>query len=374
MREYEQELRKLGVELKDYFTGLIDFPCWMDGREVYLCWQLGEPEVAHWHELDAGFAGRQKLAPDGAARLSSPDASAKNDAVMTDAGRLTCCCSWSSASFFLFIHLRDRQARSARPSPDAEKLTIYECGEPTIGSAWIQFDLRYLRGRPAVRHLRRGSGVLLPVGGGLRQGQRRWRDRTPTTAQADRGAAADAASEQCLAADAAMPKLRPARSRRRRPSMATARRPSSWPGSPSATSWSSSACCWSASPTCGSAATSTGCAAPPAEQPRRPPPDRPPSDASSVGVGTDRMRLQSSDLANLRGDTIMGWLEGRFEESVITTTLEQAHQLGPRIEHVADDVRPGLLRHRDDGDRRARATTSTASAPAPSGPRRGRPT
>lgn len=61
MEELEQELRDLGVELKDYFRGLIDFPCWMDDHEVYLCWLLGEPEVAHWHEIDAGFAGRQKL-------------------------------------------------------------------------------------------------------------------------------------------------------------------------------------------------------------------------------------------------------------------------------------------------------------------------
>jgi hypothetical protein len=61
MLEYERELQNLGVELKDYYTGLIDFPCRMNGREVYLCWRLGEPEVAHWHELDAGFAGRQKL-------------------------------------------------------------------------------------------------------------------------------------------------------------------------------------------------------------------------------------------------------------------------------------------------------------------------
>ena len=45
MRDYERELQQLGIELKDYFTGLIDFPCWMDGREVYLCWRLGEPEV-----------------------------------------------------------------------------------------------------------------------------------------------------------------------------------------------------------------------------------------------------------------------------------------------------------------------------------------
>jgi hypothetical protein len=64
MREYETELKTLGVELKDYFTGLVDFPCRMDGREVYLCWRLGEPEVAHWHELDTGFAGRQRLMHD----------------------------------------------------------------------------------------------------------------------------------------------------------------------------------------------------------------------------------------------------------------------------------------------------------------------
>jgi hypothetical protein len=61
MKDYEKELQSLNVELKDYFTGLIDFPCWMDDREVYLCWRLGEPEVSHWHELDAGFQGRRKL-------------------------------------------------------------------------------------------------------------------------------------------------------------------------------------------------------------------------------------------------------------------------------------------------------------------------
>lgn len=61
MRELEQELAELGVVLKDFVTGLIDFPCRMDGRDVYLCWRLGEPDVAYWHELDAGFAGRQKL-------------------------------------------------------------------------------------------------------------------------------------------------------------------------------------------------------------------------------------------------------------------------------------------------------------------------
>jgi len=61
MQGYERELAQLGVELKDRLTGLIDFPSWMNGREVYLCWRQGDPEVAHWHELEAGFAGRQKL-------------------------------------------------------------------------------------------------------------------------------------------------------------------------------------------------------------------------------------------------------------------------------------------------------------------------
>ncbi len=64
MEEYVRELAQLGVELKDYFTGLVDFPSLMNGRPVYLCWRLGEPDVAHWHELEAGFAGRQKLTPD----------------------------------------------------------------------------------------------------------------------------------------------------------------------------------------------------------------------------------------------------------------------------------------------------------------------
>ena len=61
LQEYIDELEELGVELKDISRGLIDFRSMMDGREVYLCWLLGEEEVGHWHELDAGFAGRQSL-------------------------------------------------------------------------------------------------------------------------------------------------------------------------------------------------------------------------------------------------------------------------------------------------------------------------
>jgi hypothetical protein len=62
LEEYVDELQELGVEAKGALEGLIDFPSMMDGRVVYLCWKLGEAEVMHWHELDAGFLGRQPLA------------------------------------------------------------------------------------------------------------------------------------------------------------------------------------------------------------------------------------------------------------------------------------------------------------------------
>ena len=64
LEEYILELQALGVELKDPAMGLVDFPGLMDGREVCLCWKLGEPEVAFWHEIDAGFQGRQSLLAD----------------------------------------------------------------------------------------------------------------------------------------------------------------------------------------------------------------------------------------------------------------------------------------------------------------------
>lgn len=61
LQELIDELTELGVELKDFFTGLIDFPCWTNGREVCLCWKLDEPAIGHWHEVWAGFAGRRKI-------------------------------------------------------------------------------------------------------------------------------------------------------------------------------------------------------------------------------------------------------------------------------------------------------------------------
>jgi hypothetical protein len=60
---FVRELTDLGVEMKGFDVGLVDFPGEMGGRPVYLCWRLGEPAVAHWHERDAGFAGRRPLAP-----------------------------------------------------------------------------------------------------------------------------------------------------------------------------------------------------------------------------------------------------------------------------------------------------------------------
>jgi hypothetical protein len=70
LRTYIDELKRLGVEFKGP-DGLCDFYSMMDGREVFLCWRLGEPEVMYWHDLDAGFAGRRPLAA--RARTSSRD-------------------------------------------------------------------------------------------------------------------------------------------------------------------------------------------------------------------------------------------------------------------------------------------------------------
>jgi hypothetical protein len=59
---YLAEIRALGVEMKGFDSGLVDFPSEIDGRPVLLCWQLGEDSVRYWHEEDAGFAGRRPLA------------------------------------------------------------------------------------------------------------------------------------------------------------------------------------------------------------------------------------------------------------------------------------------------------------------------
>lgn len=61
LRQGVEQLAEWSIELKDLRLGLVDFPALREGRTVYLCWQLGEPEVAFWHETTTGFAGRQPI-------------------------------------------------------------------------------------------------------------------------------------------------------------------------------------------------------------------------------------------------------------------------------------------------------------------------
>lgn len=62
LAERTGELEALGVQLKDYERGLLDFPSMREGRVVLLCWQLGEGDrIAWWHDLETGFAGRQPI-------------------------------------------------------------------------------------------------------------------------------------------------------------------------------------------------------------------------------------------------------------------------------------------------------------------------
>jgi hypothetical protein len=56
-----ERIRELGVFLKDLDMGLLDFPHERDGRVVFLCWHPPEERVRHWHEIEAGYAGRQPL-------------------------------------------------------------------------------------------------------------------------------------------------------------------------------------------------------------------------------------------------------------------------------------------------------------------------
>jgi hypothetical protein len=61
LEDYVDELREVGCELKDYAMGLVDFLGRHQGRDVCLCWKLGEERIGYWHELNAGFAGRQPI-------------------------------------------------------------------------------------------------------------------------------------------------------------------------------------------------------------------------------------------------------------------------------------------------------------------------
>lgn len=59
--ELFQRLQEWEIELRDVSTGLVDFPAVVEGEEAFLCWRLGEPEVAYWHNQEDGFAGRRPL-------------------------------------------------------------------------------------------------------------------------------------------------------------------------------------------------------------------------------------------------------------------------------------------------------------------------
>ena len=61
LNQLTNHLTSKGCVIKGLSQGLIDFPAMKDGREVFLCWKNPEKSITHWHDLDAGFSGRQKL-------------------------------------------------------------------------------------------------------------------------------------------------------------------------------------------------------------------------------------------------------------------------------------------------------------------------
>jgi hypothetical protein len=64
LREMINEVQEFGCVIKDLDIGLLDFPTLFRGREVYLCWKLGEPSISFWHGVDEGFAGRKEIDQD----------------------------------------------------------------------------------------------------------------------------------------------------------------------------------------------------------------------------------------------------------------------------------------------------------------------
>ncbi len=61
VRRLLETIEQSGIVLRDIDRGLVDFPAVLDETEVLLCWELGEDEVAFWHDLDAGYGGREPL-------------------------------------------------------------------------------------------------------------------------------------------------------------------------------------------------------------------------------------------------------------------------------------------------------------------------
>jgi hypothetical protein len=61
LRQALQEFERRQIQIKDVDRGLIDFPAIMGGKEVFLCWEQDEEDIEFWHDLDAGYAGRERL-------------------------------------------------------------------------------------------------------------------------------------------------------------------------------------------------------------------------------------------------------------------------------------------------------------------------
>ncbi len=61
VRKLLEQLQVAGIVLRDVDRGLVDFPSLRDGREIYLCWELGEDQIEHWHDLQSGYPDRQPL-------------------------------------------------------------------------------------------------------------------------------------------------------------------------------------------------------------------------------------------------------------------------------------------------------------------------
>jgi hypothetical protein len=61
VRRLLETIEQSGIVLRDIDRGLVDFPAMLDGREIYLCWELGEDDVGYWHELETGYGGREPL-------------------------------------------------------------------------------------------------------------------------------------------------------------------------------------------------------------------------------------------------------------------------------------------------------------------------
>lgn len=64
LQDLINEVQEYGCVVKDLDIGLLDFPTTFHGREVYLCWKLGEPAIEYWHGVDEGFAGRKEIDQD----------------------------------------------------------------------------------------------------------------------------------------------------------------------------------------------------------------------------------------------------------------------------------------------------------------------